>query len=598
MKNTNKIFILMISVIALLGAFILASCAKTLQTTTWTGAVTALYSGEDQEGYGGMNDDTKTIRVGKTAGGGDIFSFVRVPLGVDFFADEITEAKLFLYVTEGEPPKELLIGTVNGRWTVFTKRTEAKAFVDINALTVAALQPEDDGWASVLVTDIVKAWVRADIKNFGFALFPLEGEPQGVFADMRDNYGYGNAPYLKVSGRPGKRPSGYGKFGFTRVPEEGRLNDTINGNCLSYAVRDSVPVYLEDLGGNYRNVNRVLSESGEDGVAEYIGGLFEKYVEEHKEGLRVSKLRRIDDFNSSIDPAKEYRIALRVGCYATTDQPLSENARNFDFHFWSQLDDGRWSQKYGWDYSEIIPATGHGVSPEKFYWEMAKYGYLYRSKLIYYAVTKDTDEITIHRPSPFADVELYDYVNSGVEYVFKNGFMTGVSDAPMLFGPDTALSRGMAADVFYRMAGSPEAGKFANPFDDVEVGTWYYDAVKWAAANGIMFDYSGEGKFAPDRKITREEAAAAFFNYQRLSGFIPPDVLLEMEPADRDEISEWAKVAAKKLMMQMIIRGTGDSLNFFIPKGEINRIEFAGMLRDYCHESNLIKGAYIETLLL
>jgi hypothetical protein len=566
------------SIITLPGlcAFILASCAKNLQTTTWTGAATAFYSDEAPEDDG----NTGTIRVGKTAGGGDIFSFVRFRLGVDFFADEITEAKLFLYAEQG--PEELLIGTVNGRWTLYTSTyADAKALVDKNALKAASLQPEDNGWVSVSVTEIVKAWVRADIQNFGFALFPLAGEVQGVFADMYNSDGY--APYLKVNGRPGKRPKGYGNFGFTRVPGEGRLDDTVNGNCLAYAVRDIVPVYLEDLGGNYREVNRVLSESGEDGVAGYIGNLFEKYVEEHKARLCVSQLRRIVSFNSPIDPAKEYRIVLRVGCYATEDQPLSESARNFDFHFWAQLADGRWSQKYSGNYSEIIPSTGPGVSPEKYYWEMAKYGYLYRSKLIYYAVTKDTKKITVHRPSPFADVELYDYVNSGVEYVFRNGFMTGLSDAPMLFGPDTALTRGMAAEAFYRMAGSPDASGFANPFEDVDASNRYYDAVKWAA--GIIFYYDGNGKFAPERKITREEAATAFFNYQQLSGLIPPDILLDMEPADKDEISEWAREAAKKLMMQMIFHGTGDNFNFFFPKTEITRIEFASMLRDYCIES-------------
>jgi hypothetical protein len=180
-------------------------------------------------------------------------------------------------------------------------------------------------------------------------------------------------------------------------------------------------------------------------------------------------------------------------------------------------------------------------------------------------------------------VELYDYVNSGVEYVFKKGFMTGTSDASSLFSPDTALTRAMAAAALYRIAGSPDAYKFANPFDDVDAGNRYYDAVKWAAANGIIFDYSGGGKFSPDRNITREEAAAAFYNYQKLSGAIPQDILLEMEPEDADEISEWAREAAKKLMMQMIFRCPG---GLFIPKGEINRIEFAGMLRDYCEYSN------------
>jgi len=584
MKNTKKKFALLISVIVLLGACKSAIDEKgTLQTTTWTGAFTASFDDEIPEDSCGL--DTGTMRVEKTAFGGEIFSFVRVPLGIEFFANEITEAKLFLYAADNTPPEKLLIGTVNGRWTLYKPTfAEAKALVDNNKLKAAALNPEDNGWVSVSVTEIVKAWMRADTQNFGFALFPLAGEAQGVFADMYNNDE--NKPYLKVSGRVGKRPSGYGKFGFTRLPEEGGLDDTVNGNCLAYAVRDSVPVYLEDLGSSYREVNRVLSESGEDGVVEYIGGLFEKYVEEHKTVLRVSKLRRIDGFNSSIDPAKEYRIVLRAGCYATEDQPLSENARNFDFHFLVQLDDGRWSQKYGWTYSEIIPATGSGISPEKYYWEMSKYGYLYRSKLIYYAVTKDTDEITVHRQSPFADVELYDYLTKGVEYVFKNGLMTGTSNAPMLFSPDMALTRAMAASAFYALAGSPDASRLANLFSDVDAGNRYYDAVKWAAANGIIFDYSGGGKFAPERKITREEAAFAFFNYQKLSRVIPEDFLLEMTPDDVDEISVWAREAAKKLMMQMIFRASGASFNSFAPKGEISRIEFAGMLRDYYEESN------------
>ena len=59
-----------------------------------------------------------------------------------------------------------------------------------------------------------------------------------------------------------------------------------------------------------------------------------------------------------------------------------------------------------------------------------------------------------------------------------------------------------------------------------------------------------------------------------------------MEPEDVNEISKWAREAAKKLMMQMIFRSMGDFFNSFIPKGEITRIEFAGMLRYYYEESN------------
>jgi hypothetical protein len=117
MKTVKKIFKLVISAIVMLSALILASCVKTLQTTAWTGAVTASFNDEIPEDSCGIDIEPGTMRIEKTAFGGDIFAFVRIPLGVEFFANEITEAKLFLYAAQSEPPKELLIGTVNGRCT-------------------------------------------------------------------------------------------------------------------------------------------------------------------------------------------------------------------------------------------------------------------------------------------------------------------------------------------------------------------------------------------------------------------------------------------------------------------------------------------------
>ncbi|MCL1964555.1 MAG: DNRLRE domain-containing protein [Firmicutes bacterium] len=429
MKSIKKFFALTIAVIVSLGAFISTGCAEAYQTEArqtinWADAVTAYYSDDAPEAYSGMDIDTEIMRVGKTAGGGDMFSLVYVPLGVDFFADEIAEAKLFLYVAEGAPPNELRIGTLSKRWNANElTRAEAKALVDDSGLMVAAVRPEDDGWVSVSVTEIVKAWTWGDAQNFGFAMFSVAdevgGEAQGVFAAMY--HGNGNAPYIKVSGRVGVRPSGYGKFGFTRVPEEGRQFDTVNANCLAYAMRDVVPVGTDDLGYTYDELNRIFFESGEDEVNEYIGVLLEKYVEENKAGFCVSSFRGIDGFDAPIDPAREYRIALRVCCNAHEGFPLVDEVNNFDFHFWAQLDDGRWTDKLPVLYSKIIPGTAPGVSPGKYYWEMGRvYGQYYTSKIIYYAVTKDADEMTVHRPSPYVDVALYDYLNNGVEYERRN----------------------------------------------------------------------------------------------------------------------------------------------------------------------------------
>jgi hypothetical protein len=75
----------------------------------------------------------------------------------------------------------------------------------------------------------------------------------------------------------------------------------------------------------------------------------------------------------------------------------------YDFHWWIQLSDGRWTQKSPSVFSSIIPGTGPGISPLNFYWDagdawgIQRWQEWYKSDGIFYAVTKDTDEFTSHK---------------------------------------------------------------------------------------------------------------------------------------------------------------------------------------------------------
>ena len=74
-----------------------------------------------------------------------------------------------------------------------------------------------------------------------------------------------------------------------------------------------------------------------------------------------------------------------------------------------------------------------------------------------------------------------------------------------MFSPDVFASRAMLVTVLYRMEPreqAPGAG-----FSDVSDGTWYTEAVNWAAANGVVNGYP-DGTFRPDRAVTRQETAA------------------------------------------------------------------------------------------
>ena len=89
-----------------------------------------------------------------------------------------------------------------------------------------------------------------------------------------------------------------------------------------------------------------------------------------------------------------------------------------------------------------------------------------------------------------------------------------------LFAPCGAANRALAAVTLYRLEGSP-AVEGENSFTDAPLSPetlWYYNAVTWAAQNGILTGYE-DGAFRPGANITREQLAAAFYNYARYKGY-------------------------------------------------------------------------------
>ena len=74
----------------------------------------------------------------------------------------------------------------------------------------------------------------------------------------------------------------------------------------------------------------------------------------------------------------------------------------------------------------------------------------------------------------------------------------------LLAVPGKTVTRGMAAQLLYEAAGRP-AVSGACPFSDVSGE--YSSAVTWAAGEGCLSG-AGDGTFAPDRPVTRQEFAA------------------------------------------------------------------------------------------
>ena len=175
--------------------------------------------------------------------------------------------------------------------------------------------------------------------------------------------------------------------------------------------------------------------------------------------------------------------------------------------------------------------------------------------------------------NPFADVKSGSWYEAAVLYARANGFFDGTSATT--FEPDGPMTRAMFVTVLGRMAGVKAADYAgATDFTDVAEGTWYAPFVKWAARYGITTG-TGNGKFLPDGRITREEMAVFFVRYFETFDAMPKaDTTVTTKPADLDEVSSWAQDAVGKLWALGLLNGDGKS---FDPKAKASRAQTAAL---------------------
>ena len=136
-----------------------------------------------------------------------------------------------------------------------------------------------------------------------------------------------------------------------------------------------------------------------------------------------------------------------------------------------------------------------------------------------------------------------------------------------LFAPNSETTRAQLVTILHRLAGQP-APSGDSGFSDVETGTWYTDAVAWAAQNGIVNGVS-DTQFAPGDDITREQLAVILYRYATYQGY---DVSQRADLSgfvDAGTISTYAQEALSWANAQGLVLGfEDDSLR---PQGNASR---------------------------
>lgn len=113
--------------------------------------------------------------------------------------------------------------------------------------------------------------------------------------------------------------------------------------------------------------------------------------------------------------------------------------------------------------------------------------------------------------SPFRDVSERDYYYDAVRWAAEQGITTGTSAD--LFSPSDPCTRGQMVTFLWRAAGSPSVGGTLT-FTDVSEDAYYAPAVRWAASVGVTSG-TGAGRFSPDDPCTRGQMAAFLYRWQQ-----------------------------------------------------------------------------------
>ncbi|MDO4540470.1 MAG: S-layer homology domain-containing protein, partial [Syntrophomonadaceae bacterium] len=180
----------------------------------------------------------------------------------------------------------------------------------------------------------------------------------------------------------------------------------------------------------------------------------------------------------------------------------------------------------------------------------------------------------------YSDVSDSDWFKGAVSYASDNGLFQGTGGGQ--FSPQVSMSRAMYVTVLSRL----EQNTFPDViiagdggFSDVAAGVWYTTPVSWAADNDIV-NGMGDGLFAPDFDVSREQMVTILYRYCVYNGYAVSEAGNIDSYHDAAQVAEWALDAMRWACGAGVIKG--DDMGNLNPQASATRAEAAQMLKNFC----------------
>lgn len=163
----------------------------------------------------------------------------------------------------------------------------------------------------------------------------------------------------------------------------------------------------------------------------------------------------------------------------------------------------------------------------------------------------------------FGDVNVGDWFYDAVRYVSEYGLMTGTADNQ--FSPNAPVTRGMVMTILARCEG----------IRTDRYSPWYAAGVEWAKSVGISDGTN------PEEAITREQLAVMLYRYAQYKGY-DLNKLAELAFIDAAEISDYATIGLRWAVGNGIMSGAaGLESGKLLPQSTATRAQLAAMLQRF-----------------
>ena len=170
----------------------------------------------------------------------------------------------------------------------------------------------------------------------------------------------------------------------------------------------------------------------------------------------------------------------------------------------------------------------------------------------------------------FYDVPNDAYYYEAVKWAAENGITGGVGNS--LFAPNQPCTRAQIVTFLWRVAGSPVVN-YLMPFTDVDEGAYYAEAVRWAASTGIVTGLT-ETTFGTNDGCTRAQAAAMIYRCAQAQGKGFTGAWMFHLPFT--DVPEWAYESVAWCYMNGVT--TGVSETSFAPDNDCTRAQIVTFL--------------------